>query len=235
MAIDLSNEGSERLKLIASSDETNFDKLVELASLDPKLDFQDQDLSRLDFGSADLRGYSFRNANLSFSLLRNCIVDATTDFTGANLSGAELPPEYDTEQRHLFIVFIDIAAEFRTQIEALVSFSNISTEFHHFSNDQYETAIPSLFDQMQAEFKKRNANICIVIIDKANLTFSTLVSVLRDQSRIACYYVSLTLLDHIMHGPFRRDGLMARIVDLPECAKSPQEIANVINRISFHR
>jgi len=83
----LSRETIGALENLFEAQADDFIVLVEVAGLDPKIDFEYKDLSDLDLTALDLRNFSFRNSNL-----KNCILKRSLIFydsiRGADMEGA---------------------------------------------------------------------------------------------------------------------------------------------------
>lgn len=88
---DCLTEDEERaIEAVLSSNELRFDRLVQLAGLDPASDFAHTDLRDLNFCGADLRGFDFTGSDL-----RGCakdertLIDSTTLLDGAKINWVE--------------------------------------------------------------------------------------------------------------------------------------------------
>jgi Pentapeptide repeats (8 copies) len=238
MAIALTDEVVARLLQIVKSDES-FNELVKIAHLDPKDDFQDQDLSHIDFGQADLRGFSFKGANLSHSNLEDCVVDATTDFTNAILVGTRLPPGFNRQDAPFFlhVVFIAIDPKLRSRIEQRIDFLAEGYEFHDAPQSDHLEILQNIVQRSLDRLKMSGLFTQIVVVDQGAHCFDAVSQAVRAvesslgqirQQAIAVYYVVPTSGDSIMHGPFHADGYMPKLVQLSGRASNPDEIAKAI-------
>lgn len=81
----------EAIEAVLASEFTRFDKLVKIAGLDPKIDFQYTDLRRLDLRGADLRGFDFTGSDLRQCIFnKSTLIDETTVFEEAKLDWIEV-------------------------------------------------------------------------------------------------------------------------------------------------
>lgn len=66
----------------------DFAKISTAIGLEKEFDFQQGNLRKVDFSYADLRGFNFAGADLSYSYGLDILVDETTNFAGAELTGS---------------------------------------------------------------------------------------------------------------------------------------------------
>jgi len=64
---------------------SDFATTAKNAGLDPSYDFQNSNLTKVDFSYSDLRGFNFSGSDLSYSYGIDILLDDTTTFTGASL------------------------------------------------------------------------------------------------------------------------------------------------------
>ena len=82
-----------RIKNILEADTSEFRQLVQIAGLDPKLNFKNVELNGVPLAGQDLRGFDFSGANLCETGIEDSQYDCSTIFTSAKFSGRSLDPE----------------------------------------------------------------------------------------------------------------------------------------------
>ena len=85
--LDLADDELRYFEAVLGHGSDDFLELIQVAELDPKLDFRYANLSNVDFGTADLRGFDFTGADLR-GTTGNPKWDDTTIVANADLGGS---------------------------------------------------------------------------------------------------------------------------------------------------
>ncbi len=198
--------------LVVSANTETFSELAELAGLAPETDFQNIDLSEIDFGPSDLTEFLFRGSSLDNCDMSRSIFGSNTLDGVLSLKGARLPEKIEPNDQK----FTSISGR-------------LSSRDRHFAEVEYGSMRKAAVVAISALMQMKDQIVIeqIAAIMRSGATRTDL------EDRISHFTLPLSRVEYVRRmrtkSGYQATDIMRSILLLANAARHPSDYQDVID------